>query len=85
MIAMDFVVGLPRTLKGYDFIWVIMDRLTKSSYFLPIKSVLTIAQYARIYLDDIVLLHDISISIILDKGSQLIFRFWWSYQDPLSI
>ena len=37
-IAMDFVIGLPSTSKGYNFIWVIMDRLTKSEHFLPVKT-----------------------------------------------
>src|SRR5215813_14594771 len=66
MIAMDFVVGLPRTARGYDSIWVIMDRLTKSAHFLPVKSVYFMAQYARIYLDNIVSLHGIPISIVSD-------------------
>ena len=35
-ITMDFVTGLPRTLKGHNAVWVIVDRLTKSAYFLPI-------------------------------------------------
>ncbi len=47
MITMDFMVGLPRTQRGYDSIWVIVDRLTKSTYFLPVKSVYIAAQYAR--------------------------------------
>ena len=36
-ITMDFVVGLPRTQQGHDAIWVIVDRLTKSAHFLPVK------------------------------------------------
>jgi hypothetical protein len=36
-IAMDFLVGLPRTQAGYDIIWVIVDRLTKAAHFIPIK------------------------------------------------
>ena len=45
-IAMDFMVGLSRTQRGYDFIWVIVDRLTKSTHFLPIKTTNSVAQYA---------------------------------------
>src|SRR5215813_7542365 len=83
MITMDFVVGLPRTVKGYDSIWVIVDRLTKSVHFLPVKSVYTAAQYARIYLDSIISLHGIPISIISDRGTQFTSRFWQSFQDAL--
>ena len=83
MITMDFVVGLPRTVKGYDSIWVIVDRLTKSAYFLPVKSIYTAAQYARIYLDSIVSLHGIPISIVSDRGTQFTSRFWQSFQDAL--
>jgi hypothetical protein len=35
---MDFITGLPRTSKGYDSIWVIMDRLTKVTHFIPVKT-----------------------------------------------
>ena len=45
-ISMDFIVGLPKTSKGYDSIWVIVDRLTKSAHFLPVKTTHTAKQYA---------------------------------------
>ena len=54
---MDFVVGLPKTKKGHDSIWVIVDRLTKSAHFLAVKTTYTVAQYAQMYLDSIVALH----------------------------
>ncbi|WVZ48638.1 hypothetical protein U9M48_000059 [Paspalum notatum var. saurae] len=54
---MDFIVGLPRTQKGYDSIWVIIDRLTKSAHFLPIKTHYTAATYAELYISRIVSLH----------------------------
>ena len=54
---MDFVLGLPKSSKGYDSIWVIVDRMTKSAYFLPIKKL------AGLYLKEIVRLHDVPISI----------------------
>ena len=82
-IAMDFVVGLPRTLKGYDSIWVIVDRLTKSAHFIPIKTTYSVAQYAQIYIQNIVSLHGVPISIISDRGTQFTSRFWQKLQEAL--
>ena len=80
---MDFVVGLPRTLKGYDSIWVIVDRLTKSAHFLLVKTTYTAAQYARLYLDEIVSLHGVPTSIVSDRGPQFTSKFWQSFQEAL--
>jgi hypothetical protein len=49
-ISMDFIVGLPRTAKGYDSIWVIVDRLTKIAHFLPVRVKYTVATYAELYI-----------------------------------
>ena len=67
-ITMDFVVGLPKTQKGHDSIWVIVDRLTKSAHFLAVKTTYTVAQYAQMYLDSIVALHGVPVSIVSDRG-----------------
>ena len=74
-INMDFIVGLPKTSKGYDSIWVIVDRLTKSAHFHPVKTIYTAKQYAQLYMDRIVSLHGIPNTIILDCGAQFIARF----------
>ena len=74
-ISMDFIVGLPKTSKGYDSIWVIVDRLTKSAHFLPVKTTHTAKQYAQLYMDRIVSLHGIPKTIISDRGTQFIARF----------
>ncbi|WMV08210.1 hypothetical protein MTR67_001595 [Solanum verrucosum] len=47
---MDFVVGLPRTSRGVDSIWVIVDRLTKSAHFLPVHTTFSAERLARIYI-----------------------------------
>ena len=73
---MDFVVGPPRTQKGYDSIWVVVDRLTKSTHFIPMKTTYSIAQYAQLHIDNIVALHGVPISIISDRGSQFTSKFW---------
>ncbi|WVZ49164.1 hypothetical protein U9M48_000541, partial [Paspalum notatum var. saurae] len=52
-IHMDFVVGLPHTQKGYDSIWVIIDRFTKSAHFIPVKTSYTAATYAELYISRI--------------------------------
>ena len=63
-ISMEFVVGLPRTTKGYNSIWVIVDRLTKSAHFLPVNSKYSARQYAELHLYRIV----VPLTIISDRG-----------------
>ncbi|EOX99963.1 Uncharacterized protein TCM_009073 [Theobroma cacao] len=82
-IAMDFVTGLPRTSGGYDSIWIVVDRLTKSAHFLSVKTTYGAAQYARVYVDEIVRLHGIPISIVSDRGAQFTSRFWGKLQEAL--
>ncbi|WVZ96240.1 hypothetical protein U9M48_041905, partial [Paspalum notatum var. saurae] len=74
-IHMDFVVGLPRTQKGYDSIWVIIDRFTKSAHFIPVKTSYTAATYAELYISRIVSLHGVPVSITSDRGSVFVSRF----------
>nr|GEX23523.1 putative reverse transcriptase domain-containing protein [Tanacetum cinerariifolium] len=57
-IAMDFVSGLPRTPSGYDMIWVIVDRLTKSAHFLPMKKKDSMEKLTQLYLKEVVCKHD---------------------------
>ena len=64
MINMDFITGFPRTSRRFDSIWVIVDRLTKSAYFLPVRTTYTVEEYAKLYIKEIVRLHGVPISII---------------------
>ena len=80
---MDFVTGLPRSQRRYDSVWVIVDRLTKSAHFLPVKTTYGVAKYAQIYVDEIVLLHGVPISIISDRGTQFTSRFWRALHEAL--
>ena len=80
---MDLVTGLPRSTKGYDSFWVIVDRLTKSEHFLPVRTTYMAAQYAKIFLDRIVSLHGVPIFIIFDRGTQFTSKFWESFQKTL--
>jgi hypothetical protein len=68
-IGMDFIVGLPRTSKGYDSIWVIVDRLTKVAHFIPVKTTYKGSQLAEIYMARIVCLHGVPKKIISNRGS----------------
>ena len=63
-ITMDFVSGLLRSPKGHDAIWVIVDRMTKSTHFLPIRLNNSLDQLAQLYVDEIVRLHGVPACII---------------------
>jgi hypothetical protein len=84
-ICMDFIVGLPRTLCGYNSIWVIMDRLTKSAYFIPIYTTYRVRQYAELYMSHIIRYHGIPKTIISDRGSIFIACFWEQLHECLGI
>nr|GEU34458.1 hypothetical protein [Tanacetum cinerariifolium] len=72
---MDFVKKLPRTSSGHDTIWVIVDRLTKSAYFMPMREDYKMDMLAILYLNEIVARHGVPISIISDRDSRFTSRF----------
>nr|GEU79550.1 putative reverse transcriptase domain-containing protein [Tanacetum cinerariifolium] len=82
-ITMDFVSGLLRTPSGYDSIWVIIDRLTKSAHFLLMKKTNSIEKLAQQYLKEIVCRHKVHVSIISDKDSLFTSRFRKTLQKAL--
>ncbi|WVZ63251.1 hypothetical protein U9M48_012896 [Paspalum notatum var. saurae] len=82
-ITMDFVVGLPRTQKGYNSIWVVVDRLTKVAHFIPVNTTYSGARLAELYISRIVCLHGVPKKIISDRGSQFTSRFWEQLHDSL--
>nr|GEV02522.1 putative reverse transcriptase domain-containing protein [Tanacetum cinerariifolium] len=82
-ITMDFVTKFPRTSSGHDRIWVIVDRLTTSSHFLPMPEDYKMNRLARLYLNEIVPRHGVPISIISDRDSRFTSRFWQSMQEAL--
>ena len=84
-ITMDFVVGLPRTQQGNDTVWVIVDRLTKSAHFIPIKISYNLNKLAELYVKEVVRLHGIPASIISDRDPRFTSRFWMSLQEALGI
>ncbi|GKF02102.1 reverse transcriptase domain-containing protein, partial [Tanacetum coccineum] len=68
-ITMDFVSGLPRTPSGYDTFWVIVDRLTKSAHFLPMKKMDSMEKLTQLYLKEVVFRHGVPVLIISDRDS----------------
>ncbi|KAJ9547512.1 hypothetical protein OSB04_020055 [Centaurea solstitialis] len=77
-ISRDFVTKLPKTKKEHDSIWVIVDRLTKSAHFLPIRETYSIDRLAKLYVDEIAMRHGMPILIISDRDSSSTSRFWQS-------
>jgi hypothetical protein len=75
-ISMDFIVGLLKTSKGYDSIWVIVDRFTKVAHFLPVKTLYSTKTYTELYIARIMSLHGVPKTIVSDRGPQFISRFW---------
>ncbi|XP_074346913.1 uncharacterized protein LOC141685724 [Apium graveolens] len=73
---MDFVTHLPRTFKKNDVIWVMVDRLTKSAHFLPIRETTPVHELAEIFQRDIVRLHGVPVSIVSDRDTRFTLRFW---------
>ncbi|GJW12507.1 putative reverse transcriptase domain-containing protein [Tanacetum coccineum] len=82
---MDFIIKLPRTSKGHDAIWVIVDRLTKSAHFLAICEDYKTERLARLYIDEIVARHGLLVSIISDRDSYFTSGFWQSLQKTLGM
>nr|GEV46349.1 hypothetical protein [Tanacetum cinerariifolium] len=78
-----FVTKLPRTSSRHDTIWVIMDRLTMSAHFLPMREEYKMDRLARLYLNEIVTRHCVLVSIISDRDSRFTSRFWQSMQEAL--
>jgi transposase InsO family protein len=82
-ISMDFIVGLPRTQKGHDSIWVVVDRLTKVAHFIPVKTGYSTDKLADLYIDNILRLHRAPKSIVSDRGPQFTAKFWKSFHEAM--
>ena len=83
-ITMDFVVGLPLTGRKHDSVWVVVDRLTKSAHFQPVRTDYSLDKLAKLYIKEIVWLHGIHVSIISDRDPMFTSRFWEKLQEALS-
>ncbi|KAA0052060.1 retrotransposon protein, putative, Ty3-gypsy subclass [Cucumis melo var. makuwa] len=74
---------LPKTLKGYTVIWVVVGRLTKSVHFVPEKSTYTVNKWGQLYMTEIVRLHEVPVSIVSDIDARFTLKFWKGLQLAL--
>ncbi|GJY30222.1 putative reverse transcriptase domain-containing protein [Tanacetum coccineum] len=80
---MDFITKLPKLKNGHDTIWVIVNRLTKSAYFMAIREDYSTEILATIYMDEIVARHRVPVSIISDRDVWFTSRCWQTVQKAL--
>jgi hypothetical protein len=74
-ITLDFVVGLPRSPRGRDAIWVVVDRLTKSAHFIPMKTTNSTSDLVPLYMKEVIRLHGVPKSIVSDRDSKFVSKF----------
>jgi hypothetical protein len=79
-ISMDFVTGLPMTRQKNDTIWVVVDRLTKSAHFLPIRHDYSVSRLSETFTKEIIRLHGSPVSIVSDRDPRFTSRFWKGFQ-----
>ena len=82
-ISMDFVSGLPRTPMNCEAIWVVVDRLTKSAHFIPVRMDYSMERLAQLYIEKIVSLHGVPSSIVSDRDPRFTSKFWEGLQKAL--
>nr|GEV14463.1 hypothetical protein [Tanacetum cinerariifolium] len=82
-ITMDFITKLSKSSQGYDTIWVIVDRLTKSGIFVPMRETDPMEKLTRMYLKEVVTRHGIPLLIIFDRDPRFASNFWRSLQKAL--
>jgi transposase InsO family protein len=79
----DFIVGLPLTARRHDSIFIVVDTLTKSAHFIPMRTTYQAPYIDRVFFSEIVRLHGVPKRIISDRGSMFTGRFWTSFQEAL--
>nr|GFB31851.1 putative reverse transcriptase domain-containing protein [Tanacetum cinerariifolium]GFB31875.1 putative reverse transcriptase domain-containing protein [Tanacetum cinerariifolium] len=84
-ITMDFVTKLPKSSQGYDTIWVIVGRLTKSAIFAPMRETDPLEKLAKLYLKEVVARHGIPVSFICDRDPRFASRLWRTLQKALAV
>ncbi|KAG8489151.1 hypothetical protein CXB51_017187 [Gossypium anomalum] len=79
-VTIDFVTGLPFTPRKKDAVWVVIDKLTKSAHFIPVRMDFSLDKLAELYISEIVRLHGVPLSIISDRDPRFTSRFWKKLQ-----
>ena len=82
-ITIDFVSGFPLTKQKHDSIWVIIDKLTKSAHFIPVRMDYSMNRLAELYVEEIIRLRGVSLSIVLDRDPRFTLMFWKELQSAL--
>ena len=80
---MDFVTHLPQTLRRHEAVWAIVDRLMKSAYFLAMRMTFTLEKFYRLYIQELIRLHGMPVSIVLDRDPRFTTHFWKSFQKAM--
>ncbi|CAN6567554.1 unnamed protein product [Malus baccata var. baccata] len=81
--TMNFVYKLPRTQNGFDCVWVIVDRLTKSAHFIPVREKYSLNKLAKLFITKIVKYHGVPVNIISDRDPRFTSKFWVAFQEAL--
>ena len=82
-ITMNFVLGFPLTQHKHDFVWVIVDKLTKLAHFIPVRMAYSIDRLAELYVKEIVRLYGVPLSIVSDRDPWFTSMFWKELQSAL--
>ena len=82
-VIMHFVTHLPRTSRRHDAVWVIVDRLIKSAHFLAVLMTFILEEFCRLYIQEIVRLHGVPMSIVSDRDPRFMTHFWKSFQKAM--
>ena len=82
-VTIEFVTHLPQTQQKHDVVWVIVDRLTKSAYFLAVRMTFALERFYWLYIREIVRLHGVPVSIVSDRDPRFLAHFWKSFQKAM--
>ena len=80
---MDFITKLPRTPRNFDTIWVMVDKLTKSAHFIPIRETFPSAALAAVYVKEVISRHGVPVSVVSDRNTRFTSRFWEKFHSDL--